>query len=102
MDATTHLALPGNEDLARGIAQACGWRKPAASKRAGFPDGESYVRLHGEPADRIVDVTARWPILIRSSCFWFLPLTRRANLARKRGESDRTVSGLHAPGQAIP
>ena len=49
------LALPGNEDLARGIAQACGSEAGRIETRR-FPDGESYVRLHGEPADRIVDV----------------------------------------------
>ena len=36
------LALPGNEDLARGIAQACGSEAGRIETRR-FPDGESYA-----------------------------------------------------------
>lgn len=77
------LALPGNEDLARGIAQACGSEAGRIETRR-FPDGESYVRLHGEPADRIVDVICTLAHPDPQFLLLALPLTRRANLARKR------------------
>ena len=49
------LAIPGNEDFARRLSQTYGSDVGRIETRR-FPDGESYVRLHGEPADRIVDV----------------------------------------------
>ena len=49
------LALPGNEDFARRLAQTYGGDVGRIETRR-FPDGESYVRLHGEPTGQIVDL----------------------------------------------
>ena len=49
------LALPGNEDFAGRLAQAYGSDVGRVETRR-FPDGESYVRLHGEPVGQIVDL----------------------------------------------
>ena len=77
------LALPGNEDFAGRLAQAYGSDVGRVETRR-FPDGESYVRLHGEPVGQIVDLICTLPIQIRNSCFWFLPRTPRASLVRSR------------------
>ena len=49
------LALPGNEDFARRLAQTYGGDVGRIETRR-FHDGESYVRLHGEPTGQIVDL----------------------------------------------
>ena len=49
------LALPGNEHFAGRLAQAYGSDVGRIETRR-FPDGESYVRLHGEPAGQMVDL----------------------------------------------
>ncbi|AKQ61789.1 ribose-phosphate pyrophosphokinase [Bordetella hinzii] len=49
------LPLPGNEASAARLAAACGGELGAVETRR-FPDGESYVRLHGDPRARAVDV----------------------------------------------
>jgi ribose-phosphate pyrophosphokinase len=52
------LPLPGSEDLAESIARSAGLSTGRLEWRR-FPDGESYVRLHDNPADRDVLLVAR-------------------------------------------
>jgi ribose-phosphate pyrophosphokinase len=47
------FALPGNEDLARGICRAGGWERGEWTIRR-FPDGETYVRYRSAVAERDV------------------------------------------------
>ena len=49
------LAIPGNEDFARRLSQTYGSDVGRIETRR-FPDGESYVRLHGETAGQVVDL----------------------------------------------
>ena len=51
------LALPGNEHFAGRLAQAYGSDVGRIETRR-FPDGESYVRLHGEPTGLIAPYLA--------------------------------------------
>jgi len=45
------FGMPGNEKLAEELAQLTGSETGAIETRR-FPDGETYVRVHGEPKDR--------------------------------------------------
>jgi ribose-phosphate pyrophosphokinase len=45
------FGMPGNEDLAEKLGQLTGSETGGIETRR-FPDGESYVRIHGEPKDR--------------------------------------------------
>lgn len=49
------FALPCNEDFASRYAAACGGESARLESRR-FPDGETYVRLHADPAGRHVDL----------------------------------------------
>ena len=49
------LALPGNEAFAAQLSKALSSKLGRLETRH-FPDGESYVRLHGDPAGRAVDL----------------------------------------------
>ena len=51
------LALPGNEPLTHALAELLG-AEPLELEHRRFPDGESYVRLHGDPSGRSVIVVA--------------------------------------------
>ena len=77
------LALPSNEALAHQLAQACGSAVGSIETRR-FPDGESYVRLHGDPAGRAVDLVCT---LDRPDP-QFLSLVFAADAARELGASE--------------
>ena len=47
------LPMPGNESFARHLAEAGGWELGAIETRR-FPDGETYVRISSDVADRPV------------------------------------------------
>ena len=49
------LPLPGNEPFAAQLADALGGELGRIETRH-FPDGESYVRLHGDPSGRAVNL----------------------------------------------
>ncbi len=72
--------LPGNEAFASALAAACGGECGRIETRH-FPDGESYVRLHGDPAGRVVDLVCT---LARPDAA-FLPLVFAADAARELG-----------------
>lgn len=77
------LPLPGNEALATRLAQAVDGELGRIEGRR-FPDGESYVRLHGDPAGRPVDLVCT---LARPDP-QFLPLAFAADCARELGASE--------------
>lgn len=77
------LALPGNEELAHRLAQACGSEVGRIETRR-FPDGESYVRVHGDPSGRAVDLVCT---LARPDP-QFLSLVFAADAARELGASE--------------
>ena len=77
------LALPSNEALAHQLAQACG-SDVGSIETHRFPDGESYVRLHGDPAGRAVDLVCT---LDRPDP-QFLSLVFAADAARELGASE--------------
>lgn len=52
-DRRVILPLPGNEIFARRLAEAGGWELGALETRR-FPDGETYVRILSDVADRAV------------------------------------------------
>lgn len=49
------LPLPGNETFARHLAEAGGWELGNLETRR-FPDGEIYVRILSDVADRRVEL----------------------------------------------
>ena len=51
------IALPGNEPLTHALAEQLGAESLRLEHRR-FPDGESYLRLHGDPRGRSVVVVA--------------------------------------------
>ncbi len=51
------IALPGNEPLTHALAEQLGAERLELEHRR-FPDGESYLRLHGDPGSRSVIVVA--------------------------------------------
>lgn len=77
------LPLPGNEAFGAALADCCGGELGRIETRH-FPDGESYVRLHGDPAGRAVDVVCT---LARPDP-QFLPLVYAADAARDLGAAE--------------
>lgn len=49
------LPMPGNEIFARHLADAGGWELASVETRR-FPDGESYIRILSDVADKSVDL----------------------------------------------
>ena len=80
------LPLPGNETFARHIAEAGGWELGHLETRR-FPDGESYVRILSNVADRPVDLVCT---LARPDD-GFLRLAFAADAARALGASKVTL-----------
>ena len=76
------MPLPGNEPFAAQLAAALGAELGAIETRH-FPDGESYVRLHGDPSGRAVDLVCSLAQPDRQ----FLPLVFAADAARELGAS---------------
>ena len=74
------LPLPGNEAFAAALAAACASDCGRVETRR-FPDGESCVRLHGDPAGRAVDLVCS---LARPD-ETFLALVFAADAARELG-----------------
>ena len=52
------VSMPGAEDLAASLSERLGLQRGELEWRR-FPDGESYLRLHADPAERDVLVVAR-------------------------------------------
>ncbi|MGY6270936.1 ribose-phosphate pyrophosphokinase [Achromobacter denitrificans] len=77
------LPLPGNEEFAAQLAGLCGGELGAVETRR-FPDGESYVRLHGDPRARAVDIVCT---LARPDP-GFLSLVFAADAARDLGAAE--------------
>ena len=73
------LPLPGNETFARHLAEAGGWELGHLETRR-FPDGESYVRILSDVADRPVALVCT---LARPDD-GFLPLAFAADTAKRR------------------
>jgi hypothetical protein len=80
------LSLPGNETFARHLAEAGGWELGAIETRR-FPDGETYVRVLSDVADRPVDLVCT---LARPDD-GFLRLAFAADAARALGASEVTL-----------
>jgi ribose-phosphate pyrophosphokinase len=80
------LPLPGNETFARHLAEAGGWELGHLETRR-FPDGESYVRILSDVADRPVALVCT---LARPDD-GFLPLAFAADTARVLGASEVTL-----------
>lgn len=80
------LPLPGNETLARQLAEAGEWELGHLETRR-FPDGESYVRILSEVAERPVDLVCT---LARPDDN-FLRLAFAADAARALGASQVTL-----------
>lgn len=77
------LALPGNEDFAASLARATGSVLGQIETRQ-FPDGESYVRLHGDTDGRAVDLVCT----LAHPDAQFLPLVFAADAARELGAGE--------------
>lgn len=80
------LPLPGNEAFARHLAEAGGWELGQIETRR-FPDGESYVRILSDVADRPVDLVCT---LARPDDS-FLRLAFAADAIRALGASEVTL-----------
>lgn len=80
------LPLPGNEAFARKVADIGGWELAALETRR-FPDGESYVRLLTDVANRPVDLVAT----LAAPDDGFLRLVFAADAARSMGASSVTL-----------
>lgn len=74
------ISMPGNERLARSIADRTGWPVGALEIRK-FPDGESYLRLHSKVAGCAVGIVCT---LARPD-EQILPLLFAASLLRESG-----------------
>ncbi|GAB3398581.1 ribose-phosphate pyrophosphokinase [Massilia agilis] len=77
------LPLPGNEAFAAALASATDAELGRLETRQ-FPDGESYVRLHGDPAGRAVDLVCT----LAKPDAQFLPLVFAADAARDLGATE--------------
>jgi ribose-phosphate pyrophosphokinase len=77
------LPLPGNEGFATRLAALCKG-EPGSVETRRFPDGESYVRLHGDPQGRAVDIVCT---LARPDP-GFLGLVFAADAARDLGAAE--------------
>ncbi|WP_371349152.1 ribose-phosphate pyrophosphokinase [Ancylobacter sp. IITR112] len=80
------LPLPGSETFARHLAEAGGWELGAIDTRR-FPDGETYVRILSDVADRPVDLVCT---LARPDD-GFLRLVFAADAARSLGAREVTL-----------
>ena len=80
------LPLPGNEIFARRLAEAGGWKLGAIETRR-FPDGETYVRILSDVADRPVYLVCA---LARPDD-GFLRLAFAADAARSLGAREVTL-----------
>lgn len=80
------LPLPGNEAFARELADAGGWELGRLETRR-FPDGETYVRILSDVADRPVDLVCT---LARPD-EGILRLLFAADAARSLGARDVTL-----------
>lgn len=80
------LPLPGNETFACHLAEAGGWELGHLKSRR-FPDGESYVRILSDVADRPVDLVCT---LARPDD-GFLRLVFAADAARALGAREVTL-----------
>ena len=76
------LPLPGNDAFAAPLAAALGGELGRVETRR-FPDGESYVRLHGDPTGRAVDLVCT----LAQPDPQFLSLVFAADAARELGAS---------------
>ena len=76
------FAMPGNERLARALAEALDAERGKLEIRR-FPDGESYVRLDNAVESRVVVVAAT----LREPDSQFAPLLFLARAARESGAS---------------
>ncbi len=84
------LPMPGDEALAAALAQACHADTGRVETRR-FPDGESYVRLHGDPAGRSVQYR-------RAQAWTAATRTPALQNPEPRHGSDRSARCLcHAP-----
>lgn len=77
------LPLPGNEIFATRLASQCDSELGRVEARR-FPDGESYVRLHGNPSGRPVDLVCT----LSQPDSQFLSLIFAAETARDLGASE--------------
>ena len=80
------LPLPGNETFARHLAKTGGWELGEIETRR-FPDGETYVRILSDVADRRVDLVCT---LARPDD-GFLRLVFAADAARSLGAREVTL-----------
>jgi len=80
------LPLPGNEALASRLAQVGNWELGELESRR-FPDGESYVRINADVANRSVDLVCT---LARPDD-GFLRLVFAADCARSLGAREVTL-----------
>ena len=89
MKPALFVALPGNDLMTKRLASLCGGENDLVETRQ-FPDGETYLRFHADPAGR--DVVLISTLLHPNEAF--LPLAFAAGTARELGA--RRV-GLVAP-----
>lgn len=89
MTSRVWIAMPGNEAMASALAARVGGEL-AAMERRRFPDGETYLRLRTDVADRSVIIVCT----LDRPDGKFLPLAFAAALARDLGG---TSVGLVAP-----
>lgn len=80
------LPMPGNESFARHLAEAGGWELGAIETRR-FPDGETYVRISSDVADRPVYLVCT----LSRPDDGFLRLVFAADAARALGASEVTL-----------
>ncbi len=80
------LPVPGNESFARHLAEAGGWELGAIETRR-FPDGETYVRVLSDVADRPVYLVCS----LSRPDDGFLRLVFAADAARALGASEVTL-----------
>lgn len=80
------LPMPGNESFARSLAKAGKWELGAIETRQ-FPDGESYIRILSDVADKSVDLVCT---LARPDD-GFLRLVFTADAARALGAREVTL-----------
>ena len=80
------LPLPGNETFARRLAEAGGWELGAIETRR-FPDGETYLRILSDVADKTIDLVCT---LARPDD-GFLRLVFAADAARALGAREVTL-----------
>lgn len=80
------LSIPGNETFGERLAECGGWESRVVETRR-FPDGETYVRIHGDVAGKSIVFVCS---LARPDD-GFLPLVFAADAARDLGARDVTL-----------